>query len=85
MSKPKHTPRPWTIRYEDHARYMIIRPYSDETEEEIEANVQLIAAAPEMLEALELVLKKVIYDLDMGDHSDVYDTVTKAIAKAKGK
>ena len=60
----KHTPGKWTIHWngkssaEVHGlRYEIALLNGYVSEEELEANVQLIAAAPDLLEALNYMLK----------------------------
>ena len=56
--KPKHTPGPWTQHgLEIHGEIFIcdVNENPKDREEHI-ANAHLIAAAPEMLEALELIL-----------------------------
>ena len=65
----KHTPGPWTARINDWSRWDILYakgilasvsksddPASPTPVSEIEANARLIAAAPELLAALELLL-----------------------------
>lgn len=53
MSKPKHTPGPWTIHSNGHIRQL--DPLGHNFIPRNEADKHLIAAAPEMLEALESV------------------------------
>ncbi|MEZ0197656.1 hypothetical protein Q1Z72_19635 [Pseudomonas qingdaonensis] len=59
------------------------------SEEEAEANASLIAAAPELLEALELVIKEhapSYHDcLDDGEPECAWCVASKAIAKARVK
>jgi hypothetical protein len=87
----KHTPGPWKIEH-DYKPYVInagaghticaitgtaaIRP-------EAEANARLIAAAPEMLEALKLVRESGLAD-EYGA-SAVEDAINAAIKKATGQ
>jgi len=88
----KHTPGPWNYRYGgmsvypeanadvDIARVYQYRPMSAE---ENEANARLIAAAPELLEALE----EFVHHVEFQWHPDVA-TLKQAIAaikKAKGE
>ena len=104
MADTKHTPGPWSDKsiaiahvYHVHSKRTIANcgGYTDNTDDgkhiiENEANAQLIAAAPDLLEALEYVLvmetdPKLIglyggYTLD----DDVRDKITEALTKAKG-
>lgn len=92
MSEAKHTPGPWTAEEPPHrcglpyvpvvATTMIARVYSTcyGDDAQAAANAQLIAAAPELLAALERVLADVPCDgLD-----DWEIQARAAIAKAKG-
>jgi hypothetical protein len=101
----KHTPGPWWI--ESRARTAINKgpkhiamvnfynggnEETDVREEEHEANVHLIAAAPDLLEACQALIKK-IYNLadKYNDRSCDYDVCEEirqartAIAKTEGK
>jgi hypothetical protein len=94
MESSKHTPGPWeSIRQfsingdQDHLSYDI-RPASwnagrlavvTEGNAEPEPNARLIAAAPELLEALKLVR-----DNARDDSPEMWDKVNSAIAKATG-
>ncbi|MDT3468959.1 hypothetical protein [Stenotrophomonas maltophilia] len=61
----KHTPGPWAYQEDSDAYTHIVRGPNNRficqlaqvTSAEIEANARLIAAAPELLEALERILK----------------------------
>ena len=55
------------------------------TPEEAKANAQLIAAAPELLEALERLLLRCEEILPSYDAKDVIEPARAAIAKAKGE
>lgn len=88
---PKHTPGPWKVTKREDARKgffkfslpdICFESYAVEKESgRLEANARLIAAAPELLEALKnLVDKNLIKDID-GDH---YEEVLEAIAKSEG-
>lgn len=59
-------------------------PFIDDVydEEEAEANARLISAAPDMLEALELVFNEM--DLKTKSQFNCFDKVKRAIAKARG-
>lgn len=90
----KHTPGPWETPGEDGGervisyrtkkgkRYTLAHVYDGETAN-MEANARLIAAAPELLDALEGVLQ---VDCDSEDwHQDeAWERAKNAIAKAKG-
>lgn len=84
--KAKHTPGPWVVRqdkkYPGLTEIVSLEgPVIDEgfglLNEREQANARLIAAAPEMLEALEGVAKNINPD-------DWFERVHAAIAKAKG-
>lgn len=93
MTKPKHTPGPWTlegstIKGSDGGTICTFRypiyPLSTGPDE-YSSNARLIAAAPEMLEALKLTLK----DLEAGSAAEVamlksIRVARSAIAKATG-
>jgi len=76
-----HTPAPWDVRaqWDGHGvDYYLINPEQDEKPmDEIYANGNLISAAPELLEALELCISR-------GVPVDIYDAVSAARNKAKG-
>lgn len=92
----KHTPGPWSLQEipdygEDCLRVIVIPEIDmvvaahDECDEPVElANARLIAAAPELLDALKLIVA------DFGDYpaSDrpchAFDVARAAIAKAEG-
>jgi len=89
MSKSKHTPGPWYAvgRWVEHENEKIAdicncdpesmgQGHLNRSDDEIRANARLIAAAPDMLNALEMLAR--VYD-------DPYDLVKTAIAQAKGE
>ena len=90
----KHTPGPWFVteggqyieasRYEHGGRQIVGKPQGDNPEQ-WNANARLIAAAPELLEALQ----SVVAWMDAPDESAFSDTqldcVRAAIAKATGE
>ncbi len=91
--KTKHTPGPW--RYEEstktiravHSNYWLVTMDSWDGAINNEANAQLIASAPELLEALKLLIKN---HEDIGIVNVTLDeriiAISKqAIAKAEGK
>lgn len=91
MDKPKHTPGPWMIAESNRAVYTEAplskqRTYIAEliTNGDDNKNIALIAAAPEMLEALTAVaMTDGVRDLKVNGRS-IQDMVDAAIAKAKG-
>lgn len=98
----KHTPGPWVSdNTGNYSRRWVIRHnglvvaeirYSalDRTNEDAYANADLIAAAPDLLDALRLALPYIekAYECSFPDYIEndyVLDTVRAAIAKAEGK
>lgn len=80
----QHTPGPWMVRSYDSSSvgtkdYMTAIIYGENREEET-ANANLIAAAPDLLEALETLEND-----DNSIPSFAWDMVQSAIAKAKGE
>jgi hypothetical protein len=96
MSDAKHTPGPWFIDGHDRNGQRIVRQEHMEIAtcwhhcvqsiaEEMEANARLIAAAPELLEALQLVVDKLGSDFELyREQQFAIDTARAAIAKATG-
>jgi hypothetical protein len=91
----KHTPAPWQLTFGDHGfaihAGLTIVVMIDDTMDEWKANARLIAAAPELLDALEslshLEIKghALIDRLQFSDEGRALsDKITRAIAKAKG-
>ena len=91
MSKSKHTPGPWTSMEDTDGaillktkcrgsfRSIAVIPAEPRISEYDWANAQLIAAAPEMLEALE----KLCNEPECPDH--ISDYLSPILAKAKGE
>lgn len=87
MVKAQHTPGPWSVAEDARGRHWInaerfcvTGPMGDHPVEK--ANAHLIAAAPEMLEAIEHVL---IASEDGGDFEDIdFEMLRNILAKAKG-
>lgn len=89
MTQSKHTPAPWRISDNEKAPYLIYgsnnyavadcKVYHNKTD--IKADMSLIAAAPELLEALEAMagLKQ------CRDDAERYRMAARAIAKARGE
>lgn len=53
--------------------------------EEVEANGSLTAAAPQLLEALEVLMDALPEDKEWGHFIDIKDAARAAIAKARGE
>lgn len=102
--KTKHTPGPWLYspHYREHAQGHIYLPNANENEahtidlvgaagmsqEQLNANANLIAAAPDMLEALEFIFFQAIDDDTTEDdiramHEQMRAAALRAINKAK--
>ena len=89
----KHTPGPWMVEKgtldviaKKHYDGMEINIRDIETNdrETIQANAALIAAAPDMLEALELVLRQLPTELTL-DGEILRDDLKQLVAKARGE
>ena len=102
MSIRLHTPGPWTVDYtDDHLRLyagdLLIVEVNGSTEhikvrgldeETTEANARLIAAAPDLLAALERILARVeTLNLftERGEEAKVVEQARAAIGKATGR
>lgn len=90
-TKSKHTPGPWTIgdflqtgnmdiRSPD-KEVCLLRYRKSKTNDEVYANAALIAAAPDLLSALE---EFIACGPNAGHNSELIGMVKQAIAKAKG-
>lgn len=89
MSNPKHTPGPWTVETYHGSMFKICKPdfkIGNEVTHRLEADRRLIAAAPELLEALcavrELMLEHKVPVLEW--NKDAFALMRNAIAKATG-
>jgi 2-methylaconitate cis-trans-isomerase PrpF len=91
----KHTPGPWNL-YPNNASDWVVRKMFPDGQESHEIarcqsgmdNARLIAAAPELLEALKMAvsaLERSDYIQMDGDSVDVIDVSRAAIAKAVGE
>jgi hypothetical protein len=89
MSTQAHTPGPWDIAKDDWWVYSRAtgKIIVDEIETENEADYRLVAAAPELLDALsELVdLMRDVIDGDYKPDSFTLQPAQAAIAKAEGR
>ena len=92
MTEHKHTPGPWEIRGEPGSELLIVQPETDWPIAILEAptsdpdahaaNARLIAAAPDMLEALKALRDKV-EDCDISPA--LFAACDAAIAKAEAR
>ena len=93
MSTNKHTPGPWRIEMKDN--YMKLYMPASGLEGDVargyvgEASARLIAAAPDLLAALESAREFIVDGLAMGfvgmpGDEDVLEVIEKAISRAKG-
>lgn len=88
----KHTPGPWKTDFVDWSDGRVYYVDGDEdfcvelqiTDPNKEANANLIATAPDMLEALEDVQKYVTFRMHLDYEKETAEKVDKAIAQAKG-
>lgn len=92
-----HTPGPWTYFYKHkYDEWHVSVPISGSSmrfgifddgihSENPEADARLIAAAPEMLEALELVVGSLSFDREDDASKEVMRRVDAAISKAEGR
>lgn len=85
-----HTPAPWvatgyknTVVNDANGNTLALYPAHDSTTETAQANAKLIAAAPELLAACELLLGRLDEDEDR-NAKWIGDTARAAIAKALG-
>lgn len=98
MTTAKHTPGPWSIQSESgycwdvgiESKYVAEIQTGSDGESELDpaeraenhSNAMLIAAAPDLLAALEFVVKNVAADLTHYEADKVIDIARAAIAKA---
>lgn len=90
----KHTPGPWSVArhgygtfYEAHAfiEHSVCGIWWPDGNVEQEANARLIAAAPELLEALKRLTEGMEASGGWDGDDEDFDTAMKAIAKAEGR
>jgi hypothetical protein len=98
MADAKHTPGPWSFRTAYNGdcgisaegtgvfieAFAEIRHSGENAQEEAKANARLIAASPDLLDALRLVWDKVLTEYHSPE-SYVRQIVEAAIAKAEGR
>ena len=86
----QHTPGPWKVRKNEpwviakaygNMKSVVHLNYSADPSEEQRANARLIAAAPDLLEALKLMLEDARHDRVT---VEVFNQTVDAIAKATG-
>ena len=93
--KAAHTPGPWNCNRSSASGYDIVCSENsptdvcvisrrDKTTGEIDANARLIAAAPDLIEALRAVVATEIYLPDHPQRQAAYRNARAAIAKAEG-
>ncbi len=99
MKKNKHTPGPWLkspgemqpiICVDGDPEWPIVVQVSGHSDEGIEANIALICAAPDMLEALEEASEHIRECLGAderkgSDSEEIWQNCCAAIKKAKGE
>lgn len=86
MGEIKHTPGPWECHPDDLAEGLYWVLPEATTVAEDEANARLIAAAPEMKEALEAIRDLGSDGEHSGDrHARCRDIARRALAKANGE
>jgi len=96
MDKPKHTPGPWTAVYRPSMNLAGVHIKASDTWLEVgycnssetetpEADARLIASAPELLEALNLILtdNRLMNAMSKQQARAVLDAVSKATGGAK--
>src|SRR6185312_2582618 len=97
MKRSKHTPGPWVFRTrnddydmnimaENNQRLILeVPPHRSLTNEDI-GNFQLIVAAPELLEALQIAMSQIkAFSTGVDSKRFALDLGKKAIAKARGE
>ena len=89
MNEPKHTPGPWDYRKLPSGAYIVFHTYDKPTAGFIyqEPNARLIAAAPELLEALKQALDALGGNdpNDLSFEDDICGYIRAAIYKAEGR
>ena len=92
MTQAQHTQGPWEVMAHENGSFTVFegghaKNWADWSIAELnftvqdKANAQLIACAPELLEALEILLQETMYK----DHPAASERALKVIAKAKGE
>ncbi len=93
MNTAQHTPGPWMVEPDEDGLFLVVDEsremdyiYIDQQQDNREANARLIAAAPEMLAALEVVVESWTSQFERNGHlaPDWCKQARAAIAKATG-
>lgn len=91
MPEGKHTPGPWMVTATEDCycvanagRYVIVPERGKVKADNSEADARLIAAAPELLAALERMLSKAYKQNWNDNYPEELEQAESAIAKAKG-
>jgi hypothetical protein len=96
MNNTLHTPGPWKIAtFDGPNQYASIEAENESVRicdipswpcavYEMRANARLIAAAPDLLDALDWALRQIEDDLDP-DHQAAFDAALSTLRKAKGE
>lgn len=82
MTEAKFTKGPWFCEYGVDGYYAVFHNEDQELVGDARANAHLIAAAPDMYEALDMVLQSTEWSCM---ESETQDAVITAIAKARGE
>jgi hypothetical protein len=93
VSESKHTPGPWTVGKSDAGfsiyagDLLIVDLVSGILDDEADANASLIAAAPDLLEALHQItmLDEIVYDPHNEEWLDSYRAARQAVAAVIAK
>jgi hypothetical protein len=91
MSETKHIPAPWQLEEEGRIYrngYGVVCWFDDELDNqdaEGRANARLIAAAPELLEALQIIMTEFQFVERDVITAKIYEQCKSAIAKATGE
>jgi hypothetical protein len=86
MTTAKHTPGPWLVAREDARRFRVTNEAGDlPSNDESILNARLIAASPELLEALQRALDELVGGREAKDRDGAIQQSRAAIAKAKGE
>ena len=85
MTEPTHTPGPWQYVDDGPTNYLINGPDTPVGEAGREANARLMAAAPDLLEALRAVVRDIAFESGNRPHNTALHAAEAAIEKAEAK